>query len=68
MSQQALDNKYTRGMVEQFVDDRDLVEKFEKLVRHVLPEQQMQKLRDAVLGLEQFADTAQLERLLTLVS
>ena len=51
MSQQALDNKYTRGMVEQFVDGRDIVEKFEKLARHVLPEQQMQKLRDAVLGL-----------------
>jgi aconitate decarboxylase len=53
-----------RGMVEQFVADQDIVEKFEKLVRHVLPEKQMRELRDAVLDLEHVGDTAQLGRLM----
>ncbi len=53
-----------RGMAEWFLTDRDIVDKFEKLVRHALPEKQMQELRDTVLDLESLKDTARLGRLL----
>jgi aconitate decarboxylase len=53
-----------RGMAEWFLTDRDIVDKFEKLVRHALPEKQMQELRDTVLDLENLKDTARLGRLL----
>ncbi len=53
-----------RGMAEWFLTDKDIVDKFEKLVRHALPEKQMQELRDTVLDLENVKDTARLGRLL----
>jgi len=53
-----------RGMAEWFLTDKDIVDKFEKLVRHALPEKQMQELRDTVLDLENLKDTARLGRLL----
>jgi aconitate decarboxylase len=53
-----------RGMVEHSLADEDIVGKFEKLVCHVLPEKQMQELRDAVLNLESLDDAALLGRLM----
>lgn len=50
----------------QFVADQNIVDKFEKLVRHVPPEKQMRGLRDAVLDLERFDDTTHMGRLMAL--
>ena len=49
---------------ERFASDAEVVEKFEKLAMHVLPPPQVEKLRDAMLGLENLQDAAQLARLL----
>ncbi|OGA51463.1 MAG: 2-methylcitrate dehydratase [Betaproteobacteria bacterium RIFCSPLOWO2_12_FULL_62_58] len=50
---------------EKFASEAEAVEKFEKLATHVLPRPQVEKLRDAMLGLEKLEDAAQIARLLT---
>src|SRR5688572_4119612 len=53
-----------RGSEQKFASDRDIVEKFEKLAAKALPKTQVSKLRDAMLGLDNLADAAELARLL----
>ena len=53
-----------RGSEQKFASDSDIVEKFEKLAAKALPKAQVTKLRDAMLGLENLADAAELARLL----
>jgi len=54
-----------RGSEKNFAPDSDVVQKFEKLAAKVLPKTQVEKLRDAMLGLENLADAAELARLMT---
>ncbi|GAA4332268.1 MmgE/PrpD family protein [Pigmentiphaga soli] len=54
----------SRGSEKRFAPAADIVSKFEKLVRHVLPEAQMAELRDTVLNLDRLDDAAPLGRLL----
>jgi aconitate decarboxylase len=49
---------------EKFASETEVVEKFEKLATHVLPDDQVGELRDAVLGLDELSDTARLAELL----
>ena len=42
-----------------------MVEKFEKLARHVIPADQVAAIRDAVLNLETLPDLSRLAHLLT---
>ena len=56
----------SRGSEKRFAPQADIVAKFEKIVRHVLPESQMRALRDAVLDLENLKDAASLGDLLRL--
>ncbi|MGZ5165637.1 MAG: MmgE/PrpD family protein [Burkholderiales bacterium] len=53
-----------RGSETRFASEADVVNKFEKLVKHVLPEQQVSALRDAVLGLDKIKDASELAKLL----
>jgi 2-methylcitrate dehydratase PrpD len=53
-----------RGSEKNFASDTDVVAKFEKLAAKALPKAQVEKLRDAMLGLERLADAAELARLL----
>jgi 2-methylcitrate dehydratase PrpD len=53
-----------RGSEKKFASDRDIVEKFEKLAAKALPKAQVEKLRDAMLGLEKLADASELARLM----
>ena len=53
-----------RGNEKNFASEADVVEKFEKLATHILPRPQVEKLRDAMLGLEKLADASQVVRLL----
>jgi aconitate decarboxylase len=53
-----------RGSEKNFASDADVVAKFEKLAAKALPKAQVEKLRDAMLGLERLADAAELARLL----
>ncbi|MCC6532919.1 MAG: MmgE/PrpD family protein [Burkholderiales bacterium] len=53
-----------RGSEHKFASEADVVEKFEKLARHVFPNQQVEALRDAVLGLDKLDDAAGIARLL----
>jgi 2-methylcitrate dehydratase PrpD len=53
-----------RGMVEHSLVEADIVEKFENLIKQVLPATQVRELRDAVLNLERLNDAARLGRLL----
>ncbi len=53
-----------RGSERAFASDADIVAKFEKLARCVLPEARCAALRDAVLGLEALADAETIARLL----
>ena len=53
-----------RGSEHRFASDADVVDKFEKLARHALPEKQVAELRDAVLGLEDLKDASEIARLL----
>jgi aconitate decarboxylase len=57
-----------RGSETRFASEAEVVGKFEKLVKHVLPAQQVSALRDAVLGLEKLDDAAQLAKLLVKAS
>jgi 2-methylcitrate dehydratase PrpD len=53
-----------RGSEKKFATDAEIVEKFEKLAIKALPEAQVAKLRDAMLGLEKLDDATELARLL----
>jgi aconitate decarboxylase len=53
-----------RGSENKFASDTDIVQKFEKLAVKALPKFQVERLRDAMLGLEKLDDAAQLARLL----
>jgi 2-methylcitrate dehydratase PrpD len=47
-----------------FATEGEVVQKFEKLAKHVLPIAQVEQLRDAVLNLDKMSDVAHLSRLL----
>jgi len=53
-----------RGSDANFAAAADVIDKFEKLALHALPKTRVAKLRDAVLGLEQLADAAELAALM----
>jgi 2-methylcitrate dehydratase PrpD len=53
-----------RGSETKFASEADVVEKFEKLVKHVFPMQQVAAIRDAILGLDKLDDASQLAKLL----
>jgi len=53
-----------RGNEHNFASEQDIIEKFEKLVRHVLPAGQTEQLRDWVLNLEKQDDARELAQLL----
>ncbi|RPI45359.1 MAG: MmgE/PrpD family protein, partial [Betaproteobacteria bacterium] len=53
-----------RGSEHRFASQADVVEKFEKLARHVFPARQVEDLRDAVLALEKLDDASRIARLL----
>lgn len=53
-----------RGSETKFASEADIVEKFEKLARHVFPAQQVGAIRDSVLGLERLDDASRLAKLL----
>jgi 2-methylcitrate dehydratase PrpD len=54
-----------RGSEKKFASDADVVQKFEKLASKTLPKVQVEKLRDAMLGLEKLQDAAEIARLMT---
>ena len=47
-----------------FASESEVVEKFEKLAVHGLPRPQVERIRDALLGLDRVADMTQMTRLL----
>jgi len=53
-----------RGSEHSFASEADIVDKFEKLARHALPGDRVERLRDAVLGLDELADAGDIARLL----
>jgi 2-methylcitrate dehydratase PrpD len=53
-----------RGSEKKFATDADIVAKFEKLGRRVLPATRLAELRDAVLGLEKLPDARRIAELL----
>ncbi|MPZ45596.1 MAG: MmgE/PrpD family protein [Betaproteobacteria bacterium] len=53
-----------RGSESRFASDAEIIEKFEKLVKHVLPQKQVAEIRDTILGMEQMDDAAKLAKLL----
>lgn len=55
-----------RGSEKKFATTEQVVEKYEKLARHAIPEAQAQKLCDAVLGLEDLKDAGEIARLLVI--
>jgi len=56
----------SRGSEKKFASKELILDKYEKLVRLVLPEARMYELRDTVLNLENLDDASQLGRLLAL--
>lgn len=54
-----------RGSERRFASHDDVVEKFEKLASHTLPDNQVALIRDTVLSLERLQDASTLVRLLT---
>jgi 2-methylcitrate dehydratase PrpD len=54
-----------RGGDANFAPAADIVDKFEKLAAHALPKSRIAELRDAVLGLEQLEDAAELAALMS---
>jgi aconitate decarboxylase len=56
--------EYARGSEKKFASAAEIVEKFEKLATHVLPRQQVEQLRDAMLKLETLKDAGQIARLM----
>ncbi|CAN5462961.1 MmgE/PrpD family protein [soil metagenome] len=53
-----------RGNERNFASEADIVEKFDKLATHVLPLDQVQRIRDWMLSLERQTDASELPRLL----
>ncbi len=53
-----------RGSEKHFATDAEIIEKFEKLAVKALPKTQVARLRDTMLGLEQFDDASELARLM----
>ena len=53
-----------RGNENDFASDADIVEKFEKLARHALPQARIGELRDAVLALETLPDASRIAALM----
>ena len=53
-----------RGSEHSFASESDIVEKFEKLAVRALPKDRVEKLRDAVLGLDDLEDAGEIARLL----
>jgi 2-methylcitrate dehydratase PrpD len=53
-----------RGSERRFASEAEIVEKFEKLAAKALAPQRLERLREAVLGLERLADAGELARLL----
>jgi aconitate decarboxylase len=53
-----------RGSERSFASESDVVEKFQKLAGHVLPDEQVVMIRDAILSLEKLPDARALARLL----
>jgi 2-methylcitrate dehydratase PrpD len=58
--------KAQRGSEEKFATDEDIVNKFEKLLKHIFPAQQVAAIRDCVLDLDKLDDTSKLTKLLAL--
>ncbi len=54
-----------RGSENKFAADADIIAKFERLGRSVLPATRLAELRDAVLGLEKLPDTGKIAELLS---
>jgi 2-methylcitrate dehydratase PrpD len=54
-----------RGSDENFASASEIIDKFEKLAVHALPEQRVGELRDAILSLEDLQDAARLAALLS---
>jgi len=53
-----------RGSEKKFASEADVVEKFEKLAKHALPQKQIAALKDAILNLEDLKDATEIPRLL----
>jgi aconitate decarboxylase len=53
-----------RGSETKFASEADIVEKFEKLAAKALPSSQIERLRDAMLGLDKLSDATQMAQLL----
>jgi 2-methylcitrate dehydratase PrpD len=53
-----------RGSETKFATEAQVVDKFQKLVKHVFPENQVAAIRDAVLGLDKLDDASKLAKLL----
>src|SRR5688572_7597424 len=53
-----------RGSEYKFASEADIVAKFEKLASKALPRSQIERLRDAMLGLDQLTDATEISRLL----
>lgn len=53
-----------RGSETKFASEAEVVEKFEKLVKHVFPARQVAEIRDTVLGLDKLDAAAKLAKLL----
>jgi len=53
-----------RGSEYKFASEKDIVEKFEKLAAKSLPPQQIEALRDAMLGLDSLSDASHIAKLL----
>ena len=54
-----------RGSETKFATEADVVEKFEKLAKHVFPDSQVAAIRDSILGLDKLKDASKLAQLLT---
>lgn len=55
-----------RGSEKKFATTEQVVEKFEKLAKHAIPEAQARQLCDAVLGLEDLDDAGKIAKLLVI--
>ena len=53
-----------RGSEKKFASDEDIVKKYQKLASKALPPAQVERLRDAMLGVEKLEDAAKLARLM----
>ena len=53
-----------RGSEVRFASEAEVVDKFEKLVKHVFPRAQVEQIRDAVLGIDKLDDATKLAKLL----